>query len=72
LGEDIAARVDLKSDRKASRLLVQGAYREDGHGDDVAIPLAAELRTMATWLGLDEVQVMPRGDLAPALRRLYD
>ena len=69
LGDAIVARVDLKSDRKASRLLVQGAYAEDGHGDDVAIPLAAELRAMATWLGLEDVEVKPRGDLAPALRR---
>jgi uncharacterized protein YcaQ len=70
LGDAIVARVDLKSDRKASRLLVQGAYTEDGHGDDVAIPLAAELRSMATWLGLDDVEVKPRGDLAPALRKI--
>jgi uncharacterized protein YcaQ len=72
LGDAIAARVDLKSDRKTSRLLVQGAYSEDGHGDDVAIPLAAELRAMATWLGLDDIEVKPRGDLAPALQKLHN
>jgi uncharacterized protein YcaQ len=71
LGDAIVARVDLKSDRKASCLLVQGAYTEDGHGNDVAVPLAAELRLMATWLGLDNIEVKPRGDLAPALRRIY-
>jgi uncharacterized protein YcaQ len=69
LGHAIVARVDLKADRKASRLLVQGAYVEDGHSEDVAIPLAAELRSMATWLGLDDVEVKPRGDLAAAVRR---
>jgi uncharacterized protein YcaQ len=68
LGDAIVARVDLKSDRKASRLLVQGAYSEDGHGDDVAVALASELRSMATWLGLDDVEVKPRGDLANVLR----
>jgi uncharacterized protein YcaQ len=72
LGDAIAARVDLKSDRKASRLLVQGAYADDGHGDDVAVALAVELRAMATWLGLDDIAVKPRGDLAPALRKIYN
>jgi hypothetical protein len=67
LGDAIVARVDLKSDRKASRLLVQGAYTEDGHGEEVPIPLAAELRAMATWLGLDDVEVKRNGDLAKAL-----
>ena len=71
LGDALAARVDLKSDRKASRLLVQAAYTEEGHGDDVAVPLAAELRAMATWLGLDAVEVKPRGDLAPALQLAF-
>ncbi|MEY2448979.1 MAG: uncharacterized protein QOH79_2455 [Acidimicrobiaceae bacterium] len=70
LGDEIVARVDLKSDRKASRLLVQGAYTEDGHRGDVVAPLAAELQVMATWLGLDAIEVMPRGDLAPALRKI--
>jgi uncharacterized protein YcaQ len=68
-GEDIAARVDLKSDRKASRLVVRAAFREEGHGEDVAVPLAAELRMMANWLDLDDVQLMPKGDLAKALKR---
>ena len=70
LGEAIAARVDLKSDRQASRLLVQAAYTEDGYeGDDVIAPLAAELQLMASWLGLDDIEVKPRGDLAPALSK---
>ena len=33
----------------------------------VAEELAAELKSMAGWLGLSDVQVMPRGDLAPTL-----
>jgi uncharacterized protein YcaQ len=71
LGEEIVARVDLKSDRKESRLLVQSAYREDGHSaSDVAAPLMDELRSMATWLGLDDVEVKRRGDLSASLARL--
>jgi uncharacterized protein YcaQ len=71
LGDAIVARVDLKSDRKASRLLVQAAHTEDGHDRDLAVPLAAELRAMATWLGLDDVEVKPRGDLASALQLAF-
>ncbi len=71
LGDAIVARVDLKADRQSSRLLVQAAYTEDGHGDEVAAPLAEELRSMAMWLGLDAVEVKSRGDLAPALQTLF-
>jgi len=71
LGDAIVARVDLKADRKASRLLVQAAYTEDGHGDDIAVPLTEELRLMAAWLDLDDVEVKPKGDLAPRLQQLF-
>jgi uncharacterized protein YcaQ len=61
--------VDLKADRKASALLVRGAYGEDPvPSPEVAEQLAAELALMAGWLGLDGVEVEARGDLAPALR----
>lgn len=80
LGDQIVARVDLKADRKADKgagaLLVQASWREESvapgarrRGDDeVAFALAEELRLMAHWLGLAEVRVEPKGDLAPALR----
>ncbi|HEY3890249.1 MAG TPA: crosslink repair DNA glycosylase YcaQ family protein, partial [Caulobacteraceae bacterium] len=68
LGDAIAARVDLKSDRAGKRLLVQAAHLEPGADPAAVAPaLAAELRTMAGWLDLDEVTVAPRGDLATAL-----
>jgi uncharacterized protein len=70
LGDTLVARVDLKSDRQAGSLLVQGAFAEPGvDTDHVAAELAAELRLTATWLGLDDVVVRGRGDLAPALQR---
>jgi len=70
LGERLVARVDLKADRKGSALLVQSAHAEPGSAtDEVAGELAAELATMAGWLGLERVTVGDRGDLAPALGR---
>jgi uncharacterized protein YcaQ len=69
LGDALVARVDLKSDRQAGSLLVQGAFAESGVDiDHVATELAAELRLTAGWLGLDDVVVRRRGDLAPALQ----
>src|SRR6185437_5693932 len=68
LGEDLVARVDLKSDRARGALLVQGAFAEPGVDvPHVARELADELRLVAAWLGLDEVVVAGNGDLAPAL-----
>ncbi|HEX2164658.1 MAG TPA: crosslink repair DNA glycosylase YcaQ family protein, partial [Thermoanaerobaculia bacterium] len=68
-GERLAARVDLKSDRAAGALRVLGAWREAwAEPEEVAAPLAAELGTLAGWLGLGEVLVAENGDLAPALR----
>ena len=64
-----SARVDLKSDRQAGVLRVPGAWLEsDEDRDHVAGELADELAITAAWLGLDGVVVMPRGDLAGALR----
>ncbi|NYD40961.1 winged helix-turn-helix domain-containing protein [Nocardioides panaciterrulae] len=70
LGERIVGRVDLKADRRAGRLLVKAAYAEPGAPGETAEELAAELRDLAGWLGLSEVSVEPRGDLAPALAAL--
>jgi uncharacterized protein len=67
-GDALVGRLDLKADRQNGALLVQGAYAEPGipHGD-VAADVAAELRSMADWLGLGAVTVHDRGDLASAL-----
>ncbi len=68
LDESLVARVDLKSDRQAGVLRVQGAFAEAGvERAHVAGELAAELRSAAAWLGLEEVQVLANGDLAAEL-----
>jgi uncharacterized protein YcaQ len=76
LGDELLARVDLKSERAAGGgglLRVRAAWAEPRVGPgtprhhEVAAELAAELALTADWLGLDAVAVEPRGDLAPAL-----
>jgi uncharacterized protein YcaQ len=49
-------------------LLVQGSFTEPGvPPGPLADDLAPELHAMAGWLGLDRVEVLPRGDLASTL-----
>ncbi len=69
LDEELVGRVDLKADRKAGVLRVRGAYAEEGADKTrVAAEMAGSLSEMATWLGLDDVAVERRGDLAAELR----
>ncbi|TDD49279.1 winged helix-turn-helix domain-containing protein [Saccharopolyspora elongata] len=69
LNGELVARVDLKADRAAGVLRVPGAFLETGHDSGEVVPeLAAALRDMASWLGLEDVVVGARGDLAKPLR----
>ena len=70
-GDSLVGRLDMKADRGAGALRVQGAYAEPGVPTaELAIDLACELSSMATWLGLDRVEVSDRGDLASTLGRV--
>ncbi|MFC8191145.1 winged helix-turn-helix domain-containing protein [Cellulomonas sp. NPDC057328] len=76
LGDRLEALVDLKADRGQGVLRVAAAHRApagppegDVHDDaSVARELVAELRTLATWLGLGDVRADgAAGDLVTAL-----
>jgi uncharacterized protein YcaQ len=70
LGDRLVARLDLKADRKASRLVVNSAFLERGaDAAEAAVAAAAELDVMRRWLGLESVAVAERGDLAAEVRR---
>ena len=69
LGDRLVARVDLKADRHARCLRVQASHCERGiKQGPVADALHQELQSMARWLDLEGLEIMPRGDLAPALK----
>ena len=72
LDDSFAARVDLKADRQAGVLRVQGAWLEP----DVTMPvsrvgteLASDLHRLAQWQGLTDITVEPVGDLSADLAR---
>ena len=68
LGDQLVARVDLKTDRASGVLRVQAAFSEPGvDRKQVAEALAHEVNIAAPWLGLDAVHVGSRGDLAKPL-----
>jgi uncharacterized protein YcaQ len=67
LGDRLVARIDLKADRPMATLRVLAAYAEPGAPTHTAEALATELRLMADWLDLEHLEVLPAGDLGPAL-----
>lgn len=68
--DKIAGRVCLKADRQAGVLRANASHHEAGADPgETAEALAGELRLMAGWLGLGDVEAGPRGNLARALRK---
>ncbi|WP_265519579.1 winged helix-turn-helix domain-containing protein [Nitratireductor luteus] len=68
MGERIVARVDLKADRQGGALQVQSAFAESNAPPETAVELFEELAQMASWLGLERVEIRDRGDLASDLK----
>ncbi len=69
-GDRMAARVDLKADRKEKVLQLLAAHAEPRiDRERVAEALAGELASMAGWLGLDGVRAHGRGDFAAEVER---
>ena len=61
---ELAARVDLKTDRRRNALQVKGAFAEpDVDKKKVGRALRKELALVAEWFGLDDVVVERNGDL---------
>lgn len=70
LGDKIVARADVRADRPAGVLRLLAAYAEPSAPPETAEELLAELRLMRDWLGLERLEVVPAGDLGPALARI--
>ena len=70
LGDTIVARADVKADRPAGVLRVLATYAEPGAPPDTAAELLEEFRLMQAWLGLERMEIVPKGDLGPALAAL--
>ncbi len=65
--DSITARVDLKADRKASRLLVQNAHLEACADATTSEALINELRAVAEWLELDSIVIQKTNAFEKAL-----
>ncbi|THG36202.1 winged helix-turn-helix domain-containing protein [Glaciibacter flavus] len=71
IDDALVGRIDLKNDRQARVLRVQSAWLEEGalsaSVDEIAERTAAPLRSAAGWQGLENIAVVGRGTLSPAL-----
>ncbi|KRP70333.1 cytoplasmic protein [Pseudomonas paralactis] len=67
--ERIAARIDLRAERAHGRLAVHAVHEEDpGLDEEGMTALALNLREMADWLGLEQIQLNCQRPSAARLR----
>lgn len=72
MGENFAGRMCLKADREAGVLRGNASHHEecvDPH--ETAAALASEIRRMANWLGLPNIEIKKSGNLAKALAKEF-
>ena len=68
LNERLVARVDLKVDRSSQTLCILAAHGEvDIDAEQVSQALAQELYRLTAWLGLQNIALTRRGNLARSL-----
>ena len=71
-GEDLAGRFCLKADRENEILRVNTSHHDDKHSpSELAAAAAEELRRMAGWLGLKDVEIVKKGNLATTLAKRF-
>ena len=70
LGDTIVARADVKADRPAGVLRVLATFAQPGAPPETAAEMLEEFKLMQSWLGLEQMEVAPSGDLGPALAKL--
>jgi len=70
LGDTVVARADVKADRPAGVLRVLATFAEPGAPPDTAAELLDEFRLLQSWLGLERMEVVPKGDLGSVLAKL--
>ncbi|HEY0286855.1 MAG TPA: winged helix-turn-helix domain-containing protein [Pseudomonas sp.] len=70
--EHIAARIDLRAERAAGRLAVHAVHEEEtGLDEDGTLALAHNLRQLADWLGLPQIQINCQRASAGRLRGAF-
>jgi uncharacterized protein YcaQ len=60
LDEDrLVGRLDVRMDRRARRLIVNGWYPEDAARSGLPAAVQAELHALGSWLGAESVDPLP-------------
>lgn len=71
-GEALAGRFCLKADRANEILRVNTSHHDDRHSPaEIASAAAEEIRRMAGWLGLKDVQIIKKGNLAKVVAKHF-
>lgn len=68
---EIVARLDVKTDRDAGVLRIQSSHAEEGSADiATAVRVAEAIEDLSRLVGMEQIEVTDRGNLAPFLRKV--